>query len=162
MNSKFGTSLALAAVLATGTAAAAINTQALNTPTGSNLGTAATTLLPPVDMVAVGTPQPSASVPGVGAAPNSGTATTVVQPETDSSNPVPTTNDPAPTTNDPAPTTNDPVTVTPAPSNTQPVAVPSTSAASPKVVYGNPNPGTGGNDDEGDDSKENDDDEDDD
>ena len=46
MKSKFGTALALVAVLLTGTAAAVINTQALVGPTESTLGTAATTLLP--------------------------------------------------------------------------------------------------------------------
>ena len=46
MKSKFGTALALVGVLLTGTAAAAINTQALISPSQSTLGTAATTLLP--------------------------------------------------------------------------------------------------------------------
>ena len=46
MKTKFGTALALVAVLLTGTAAAAINTQALISPTDSKLGTASTTLLP--------------------------------------------------------------------------------------------------------------------
>ena len=51
MKTKFGTALALVTVLLTGTAAAAINTQALITPTDTTLGTAATTLLP-TDQVA--------------------------------------------------------------------------------------------------------------
>ena len=46
MKSKFTTSLALVAVLLTGTAAAAVNTQALNGPTDSTLATGTTTLLP--------------------------------------------------------------------------------------------------------------------
>ena len=46
MRSKFGTALALVGVLLTGTAAAAIYTQAIISPTESTLGTAATTLLP--------------------------------------------------------------------------------------------------------------------
>ena len=51
MKTKFGTALALVTVLLTGTAAAAINTQALISPTDTTLGTAATTLLP-TDQVA--------------------------------------------------------------------------------------------------------------
>ena len=46
MKSNFTTSLALVAVLLTGTAAAAVNTQALNGPTDSTLATGTTTLLP--------------------------------------------------------------------------------------------------------------------
>lgn len=129
MKSKFGTALALSAVLLTGTAAAAINTHALIRPTESTLGTTTTTLLPPIDMVSAGTPQPTASAPGAGAATSSSNEPPVSQPEVDA---IPT------------------VAVTP-------VATPS-----PKPVYGNPNPGTGGNDDEGDDDEENDDDGDDD
>ena len=53
MKSKFTTSLALVAVLLTGTAAAAINTQALNGPTESTISTGATTLLPTTDSVAM-------------------------------------------------------------------------------------------------------------
>ena len=53
MKSKFTTSLALVAVLLTGTAAAAINTQALNSPTESTISTGATTLLPTTDSVAI-------------------------------------------------------------------------------------------------------------
>ena len=53
MKSKFTTSLALVAVLLTGTAAAAINTQALNGPTESTISTGATTLLPTTDSVAI-------------------------------------------------------------------------------------------------------------
>lgn len=53
MKSKFTTSLALVAVLLTGTAAAAINTQALNGPTESTISTGATTLLPATDSVAI-------------------------------------------------------------------------------------------------------------
>jgi len=83
MKSKFGTTLALTAVLLTGTAAAAINTQALISPTESTLGTTTTTLLPPIDMVSAGTPQPTASAPGAGAATSSGNETPVAQPEAD-------------------------------------------------------------------------------
>ena len=57
MKTKFGTALALSAVLLTGTAAAAINTQALTNPTDSPLGTGSTTLLP-VDQVASVDPIP--------------------------------------------------------------------------------------------------------
>ena len=53
MKSKFTTSLALVAVLLTGTAAAAINTQALNGPTESTISTGATTLLPATESVAI-------------------------------------------------------------------------------------------------------------
>ena len=69
MRSKFGTALALTAVLLTGTAAAAINTQALITPSKSTVGTAATTLLPPTEMVAVESPQPNVAVPETGITP---------------------------------------------------------------------------------------------
>jgi len=134
MKSKFGTALALTAVLLTGTAAAAINTQALISPTESPLGTAATTLLPPIDMVAVGTPAPT---PGATALTLSNDTSTS-QPGTDSIDPNPATN------------------------GSQPMATPSSSTASPKPVYGNPNPSNGEDDDEDDDGEENDDDGDDD
>lgn len=88
MRSKFGTALALTAVLLTGTAAAAINTQALITPSKSTVGTAATTLLPPTEMVAVETPQPNAAVPSVGETPISGDGTSATQPAADGNTPV--------------------------------------------------------------------------
>ena len=53
MKSNFTTSLALVAVLLTGTAAAAVNTQALNGPTESTISTGATTLLPATESVAI-------------------------------------------------------------------------------------------------------------
>ena len=74
MKSKFGTALALAAVLLTGTAAAAINTQALNTPAPSTLGTASTTLLP-VDQAAVVVPVPTQAAPSASAQASIGTQT---------------------------------------------------------------------------------------
>jgi hypothetical protein len=78
MRSKFGTALALTAVLLTGTAAAAINTQALITPTKSTVGTATTSLLPPTEMVAVESPQPNVVVPEPGITPVPGDVSTPV------------------------------------------------------------------------------------
>ena len=96
MKSKFGTGLALSAVLLTGTAAAAINTQALITPTKSKVGTATTSLLPPTDMVAVETPQSDAVVPGTAETPISSDGTAATQPVVDPNTPaVGTTVDPA-------------------------------------------------------------------
>ena len=74
MKSKFGTALALAAVLLTGTAAAAINTQALNTPAQSTLGTAATTLLP-ADQAAVVVPTPTQATPDASVQASTGSQT---------------------------------------------------------------------------------------
>ena len=87
MKSKFSTSLALSAVLLTGTAAAAINTQALITPTKSKVGTATTSLLPPTDMVAVETPQSDAVVPGTAETPISSDGTAATQPAVDPNTP---------------------------------------------------------------------------
>ncbi len=87
MKSKFSTSLALSAVLLTGTAAAAINTQALITPTKSTVGTATTSLLPPTDMVAVETPQSDAVVPGTAETPISSDGTAATQPAVDPNTP---------------------------------------------------------------------------
>lgn len=87
MKSKFSTGLALSAVLLTGTAAAAINTQALITPTKSTVGTATTSLLPPTDMVAVETPQSDAVVPGTAETPISSDGTAATQPAVDLNTP---------------------------------------------------------------------------
>lgn len=124
MNSKFGTALALSTVLLTGTAAAAINAQALVIPTKSSLGTASTTLLP-VDQVVSVTPAQAQNIPSQ------------------------TTNTPAPgqsagsmldvTT----PTATQPTSASPAITSPKP-------SRSPNVIYGNPNPSTGGDDIEND------------
>ena len=74
MKSKFGTALALAAVLLTGTAAAAINTQALSMPTKSTLGTASTTLLPAVE-AAVVAPVPTLATPDASVQASAGAQT---------------------------------------------------------------------------------------
>jgi len=139
MKSKFGTALALVGVLLTGTAAAAINTQALISPSQSTLGTAATTLLPIDQTIEVVPGQTSASP----------------QTQTLSASP-------AQSTTASAPATKLPVSLSPTAGVTAPKQ-PSTSitsaASSPSVVYGNPNPATGDDDDDDD---EDDDDEDDD
>jgi hypothetical protein len=142
MKSKFGTALALVAVLLTGTAAAAINTQALISPTESTLGTAATTLLP-ADQTVV-------TVPGQTPV-SSQTLTTSAAPSqnTVASNPV--TQSSAGST----PTAGIPATTQ---SSTSIASAPT----SPSVVYGNPNPSNGDDDDDDDDDDEDDDDEDDD
>lgn len=88
MRSKFGTALALTAVLLTGTAAAAINTQALITPTKSTVGTATTSLLPSTEMVAVESPQPNVVVPETGITPVPGDVSTPVS-ATDGSTAIP-------------------------------------------------------------------------
>jgi hypothetical protein len=115
MKTKFGTSLALAAVLITGTAAAAINTQALVAPNKSNLGTSTTTLLPPVEPVVVKTAQPTNTLPGVAPAPNG-------------QNPTSGATQPGFVTATPSPTASDTATTEP----------------QPNPVYGNPNPSNGG------------------
>ena len=127
MKTKFGTALALAAVLLTGTAAAAINTQALTSPTESTLGTASTTLLPAVQSVAVD--------------PAQGTNTGVTPSQTQSSSPA-----------SPDQTLN-PTTTTGGSIANQPTTSVTSAPNSPSVSYGNPNP-SNGDDDEDDDDDE--------
>lgn len=144
MKTKFGTALALAAVLLTGTAAAAINTQALNSPTGSTLGTAGAILLP-VD-------QGVAAVPGQTQAGTVSPAQTTTNTETGSTAP----------SVDQQSLTQIPVATSP---TSSPLPTSITGAPiSPSVVYGNPNPSNGEeeDDDEEDDDDEDDDDDDDD
>lgn len=140
MKSKFGTALALTAVLVTGTAAAAINTQALISPTKSTVGTATTTLLPVDQSVSVATPVPTSSLPGTSATPVLTYEGDATQLETDSLYPSPATDTPADGAN--------------------PLMAPTNpGTASPNVVYGNPNPATG--EDENDDDYDEEEDEDD-
>ena len=127
MKTKFGTALALAAVLLTGTAAAAINTQALTSPTESTLGTASTTLLPAVQSVAVD--------------PAQGTNTGVTPSQIQSSSPA-----------SPDQTLN-PTTTTGGSIANQPTTSVTSAPNSPSVSYGNPNP-SNGDDDEDDDDDE--------
>jgi hypothetical protein len=129
MKTKLGTSLALAAVLATGTAAAAINTQSLNKPTESKLGTVSNALLP-VNQTAVVIPAQPQTTP---VAPSQNQATTIPAPQLGVSS--------TPTTSTPVPT-NPTNSATSAPS-------------SPSVKYGNPNPATGRDDNNGDDGHTN-------
>jgi hypothetical protein len=124
MNSKFGTALALSTVLLTGTAAAAINTQALVAPTKSSLGTASTTLLP-VDQVVSVTPAQAQNIP-------SQTTNTPAPGQSAGSMPDVTT-----------PTATQPTSASPAITSPKP-------SHSPNVIYGNPNPSTGGDDIEND------------
>ena len=144
MKSKFGTALALVAVLLTGTAAAAINTQALISPTKSTLGTAATTLLPVDQAVAVDPAQGT----NLGISPMS---------QSSSASPSQSSGTDAPTTQpaSPAPAAGTPATT---PSITSTTTV----KASPSVIYGNPNPSNGDDEDEDEDEDEDDDEEDDD
>lgn len=137
MRSKFGTALALVAVLLTGTAAAAINTQALITPTESTLGTAATTLLPAEQAVTTIPAPPAATVQSLSAnqSQDQVASSSVTQPSV-------------------APTVANPVT-------NQPATSVASASNSPSVVYGNPNPSIGDDDDDDDeDDDEDDDDED--
>ena len=144
MRSKFGTALALVGVLLTGTAAAAINTQALISPTESTLGTAATTLLPVDQAVAV--------IPGqVQVSPG-----TPVQSSTASAPQAQVTS---------SPVTQQGTSATPnvaTPVTNQPTASVASASKSPSVVYGNPNPSNGDDDDDDDEEDDDDDDEDDD
>lgn len=132
MRSKFGTALALVAVLLTGTAAAAINTQALISPTGSKLGTASTTLLP-ADKAAAGVPalNPAAQISSI---QSTSGGTTQIQASS-------------------APSSQQNVGSTPAASS-QVSAQPTASPSSSSVVYGNPNPTNGNGDDEDQDDDE--------
>ena len=136
MRSKFGTSLALAAVLLTGTAAAAINTQALNSPATSTFGTAATTLLP-VDQAVSVTPVPVQVSP-----------VTPVQSSTASAPQVAST---------PAPQQSASAGPTVANTGTNQTATTLTAPpTSPSVTYGNPNPSKGGDGDDDDEGQDND------
>jgi hypothetical protein len=129
MKTKFGTALALAAVLITGTAAAAINTQALNSPVTSTLGTAATTLLPANQAVVV-TPVNAPTV-------------TVVPTQTQGANiSVPSPSAP----NQPV----SPAATAATPATSQSATSMTSAPTSPSVVYGNPNPSKSGNDDDND------------
>ena len=142
MKSKFGTALALVAVLLTGTAAAVINTQALVGPTGSTLGTGSTTL-PPADQAVTsvsGQTQVSQDLP---------IQTSTVSNQV--SNQVATSQ----LTQQDLNATQTIVTPVTNPSS---VAIANTQM-SPTVVYGNPNPSNGDDDDDDD---EDDDEEDDD
>jgi hypothetical protein len=132
MKSKFGTALALVAVLLTGTAAAAINTQALIGPTETTLGTAATTLLP-VDQAAsvAEVVAPSATDPSAAIANSESPSSQTVNPGSSSVS-----------TSQPS------SSVSPSPS--------------PSVVYGNPNPSSGDDDEDEDEDEEDEDDDDDD
>lgn len=129
MKTKFGTALALAAVLVTGTAAAAINTQALNSPTGSTLGTTTTTLLP-MNKAAVVTPAQPQNNP---VAPSQNQVTTTPAPQQGVSS--------APAASIPVPT--------------QPTTNYTTAPTDPSVSFGNPNPSTGEDDNNGDDGHTN-------
>jgi hypothetical protein len=117
MKSKFGTALALVGVLLTGTAAAAINTQALISPSQSTLGTAATTLLPIDQAVAV--------VPGQQATPVQTSAAGQSQDQVVRS--------PAPKQNASA------VPTASTPAINKPTASKASAPKSPLVVYVNPN-----------------------
>jgi hypothetical protein len=144
MRSKLGTALALVAVLLTGTAAAAINTQALISPTETTLGTVATTLLPPDQTVVTVPGQTPVSSQNLNSSASSSQNSVSSTPVTQSSaNSIPTAGIPA---------------------TTQPSTSIASAPASPSVVYGNPNPSNGedDDDDEDDDDEENDEDEDDD
>ena len=141
MKSKFGTALALVAVLLTGTAAAAINTQALISPTESTLGTAATTLLPADQTVAtvpgqtpVVTVTPSNKPSGVTASQTQATSPSATQPSS--------------------------TATAAAPVVTQPVTSVASTPSKPSVVYGNPNPSNGDDDDDDDDDDDEDEDDD--
>jgi hypothetical protein len=140
MKSKFGTALALVAVLLTGTAAAAINTQALISPTESTLGTAATTLLPADQTIATVPGQtpvvavtPNNQTPGVTASQTQASSASVTQPSATST------------------------AAAAAPVVTQPVTSAASTPSKPSVVYGNPNPSNGDDDDDDDDDDEDDD-----
>lgn len=126
MKTKFGTALALTAVLLAGTAAAAINTRALTSPTKSTLETASTTLLPPVQLVAVD--------------PAQGTNTGVAPSQTESS-----------ATASPEQAANPTATIGGSVAN-QPATTVTSAPTSPSVSYGNPNP-SNGDDDEDDDEE---------
>jgi hypothetical protein len=134
MNSKFGTALALSAVLLTGTAAAAINTQALVAPTKSTLETGATALLP-VDQVASVTTGQTQNLPTTTSTAGSSQGQT--------------TNTPAPGQS--AGSMPD-VTTPPAtqPTSASPTSTSISPSSEPTVIYGNPNPSTGGDDIEND------------
>jgi hypothetical protein len=140
MKTKLGTSLALAAVLATGTAAAAINTQALNSPTVSKLGSVSNALLPAGQTVAV-TPGQNQSV-----------STTPTVPSVSSSNQNKTTSAPAPqqsASSTPADSISVPTQpATPLSGPTSPTMSVTTLPSPPSVKYGNPNPATGGDDED--------------
>ena len=137
MRSKFGTALALVAVLLTGTAAAAINTQALITPTESTLGTAATTLLPAEQAVTTIPAAPATPVQSLSASQSQDqvASSPVTQPSV-------------------APTVSTPVT-------NQSATSLASASKSPSVVYRNPNPSNGDEDDDDEDDDEDEDDEDD-
>jgi hypothetical protein len=146
MRSKFGTALALVAVLLTGTAAAAINTQALISPTESTLGTAATTLLPvdPAADVTLEQPQAPIAIPTDSLVANQSADqaqnSSVSQQDTNSASVAAT-----------------PVTKKP---TTSVASTPSSPSSSPSIVYGNPNPSTGEDEDDDDDDDDDDEDED--
>jgi hypothetical protein len=139
MNSKFGTALALSAVLATGTAAAAINTQALVAPTKSSLGTAGTTLLP-VDQVASVTTGQTQNLPTTTSTAGSSQGQTTNTPAPgQSAGSMPDVTTPAAT----QPTSTSPTSTSPTSTSLSP-------SSEPTVIYGNPNPSTGGDDIEND------------
>ena len=141
MRSTLGTALALSGVLLAGTAAAAVNMQALTASSaGSPIGVSATVLLPITGAAPAVNPTTTLN-------PSSQTAAPVSVPV---SVPVPAQTAVNPTTNN-----STLVTTTEVGALQQPVASPTPGS---KVTYGNPNPGTSG--DDADDDEENDDDDD--
>lgn len=142
MKSKFTTSLALVAVLLTGTAAAAVNTQALNGPTESALSTGSTTLLPVTESVAIpGQTEITSVVPSE--------TPTASQTQNQNAVPSPSQMVVGPTTKVASPVTNR--------SSTSITSVPN----KPSVVFANPNPTNGDDEDEDDEDDENEDEDDD-
>ena len=167
MKSKFGTALALTAVLLTGIAAAAINTQALISPTESTLGTAATTLLPAEQVVSVAPetiPVASGVPTQISASGQTGTNPSTSGQGKNKSNSVTSNSISAASSPIPAGSIasesiagNAPV-VDPTPAN--PPAATAPSPTPPSIVYGNPNPSNGNDDDDDDDDEDDDEDED--
>jgi hypothetical protein len=140
MKTKFGTTLALTAVLLTGTAAAAINTQALNSPTVSKLGTVSNALLP-VDQTVAVTPGQNQSLPATPTQPsvsiaNQNQLITVPVPQQSVSS--------KPADSIPVSTQSS----TPLVGPTNPTTPVTTAPSNPPVKYGNPNPATGGDNDD--------------
>ena len=137
MKSKFGTALALVAVLLTGTAAAVINTQALVAPTGSTLGTGSTTLLPADQAVTSvsGQIQVSQDLPAQTSTASNQVANQVATSQLTQQD------------------LNTIQTIVTPVTNQTSAAVTNTQT-SPTVVYGNPNPSNGDVDDEDEDDED--------
>ena len=150
MKTKFGTALALAAVLLTGIAAAAINTQALISPTESTLGTAATTLLPAEQVVSVSpenTPVASGVPTEISTSGQAASKPSDSGQAKNNSNSVPSNSNgvslsPIPEVS----IASEPSAVTQAPTTSPTFTTPSPTPTS--IVYGNPNPSNGDDDDD--------------